>query len=69
VLKDIISLKSLHGIISREDLFMSLCGTMYKPELTWTKLKGVKTVGIPSMTGNKTGLMSRISHNMDKQNP
>jgi hypothetical protein len=59
----------LHGITSREDLFMSVCGIMYKPELTQTKLKGVKTVRIPSMTGNKRGLMSRISLNMNKQNP
>jgi hypothetical protein len=29
-------------------------------ELPWTKIKGVKTDGAPSVTEKKTGLMGRI---------
>jgi hypothetical protein len=68
VIKDVINLEGLHGITSREDMFIIGCGTMCKSKLPWTIQKEMKIEGVPStcMSGKKTGLMSTDRHNMNK---
>jgi hypothetical protein len=69
VVEDLARLKCLHGTTIGGGLFLSVCEILKELDLPWTKLKGLTTDGAPSLTGRKTGLVSKTGREMNKQNP
>jgi len=68
VVKKLASLKSLYGTATGEDLLLAVSETMKELDLPCTKLTEVTTDRAPSMTRNKTGMISIIRRKMHKKN-
>jgi hypothetical protein len=67
VIEELISLKSLRGITSEEDLLLGVCETMEKLERPRAKLKGMTVERGPSMLGEVTGLMDTMRREIYKK--
>lgn len=67
VSKEYLGLKSMHGTTRGKEIFEEISKCVTEIKLPWDKLMGLKTVGAPAMSGQKSGLVGGVWEKMQEE--
>lgn len=67
--EELVSVCSMKGTTTGNDLFVAVVDSLEKIKIDWTKIVSITTDGCPSLTGKNVGLLKRIQDKIAVQNP